>query len=139
MVFEVELWKGNSNPGTFGNKWKIYDDISVFHIEQKMELEYCFSVNFVRYTEYTLDITRRSVLILAKHVHGSYCIVTSFIPDRPFVHIGTIYVWLLYRTGVRMLSMVTRNNKIIYYYTRVNISSSWKSWRKVILLRLNLK
>ena len=54
------------------------------------------SVNFVRYTEYTLDITQRSVLILAKHVHGSYRIVTSFIPDRPFVHIGTIYVSMIF-------------------------------------------
>ena len=58
----------------------------------------------------------------------AYRIVTGFIPDRPFVHIGTIHsVRFLYRTGVRTLSPVIRNDTIQYdsaYNTHVNTSSS---------------
>ena len=35
---------------------------------------------------------------LAKHVRGSYLIVTDFIPDRLFVHTRTIYFSMIFVT-----------------------------------------
>ena len=62
--------------------------------------------------------------VKANHVRGYYRIATGFVVDRPFAHIGKIYFsMILYRTGVRTLSMVIRNYMIQYdsaYYTRVN-------------------
>ena len=36
--------------------------------------------------------------ILGKHVRGSYLIVTGFIPDMPFVHLGIIYFSMIFIT-----------------------------------------
>ena len=59
--------------------------------------------------------------ILGKHARGSSHIVITFIPDRPlFILERYISVCFLYRTGVKTLSTVIRNNTTqygsVYYF-----------------------
>ena len=61
----------------------------------------CLFVDFSRYSfgriKCILTVIKRARL-LAKHVRGSYRIATGLIPDRAFVHIGTIYFNMIFVT-----------------------------------------